>query len=41
MVLTVPLQAAENVALGSTSQRAFDAAAELVINLFRTAAKRL
>jgi hypothetical protein len=27
--------------LGSTSQRAFDAAAELVISLFRSAAKRL
>jgi serine-type D-Ala-D-Ala carboxypeptidase (penicillin-binding protein 5/6) len=40
-VLTVPLQAAEDVSLGSTSQRAFDAAAELVINMFRTAAKRL
>jgi serine-type D-Ala-D-Ala carboxypeptidase (penicillin-binding protein 5/6) len=40
-VLTVPLQASEDVSLGSTSQRAFDAAAELVINMFRTAAKRL
>jgi D-alanyl-D-alanine carboxypeptidase (penicillin-binding protein 5/6) len=40
-VLTMPLQAAEDVSLGSTSQRAFDAAAELVINMFRTAAKRL
>jgi D-alanyl-D-alanine carboxypeptidase (penicillin-binding protein 5/6) len=40
-VLEVPLQASDSVAEGSTSQRAFDAAAELVINLFRTAAKRL
>jgi D-alanyl-D-alanine carboxypeptidase (penicillin-binding protein 5/6) len=40
-VLEVPLKATESVATGSTSQRAFDAAAELVINLFRTAAKRL
>jgi serine-type D-Ala-D-Ala carboxypeptidase (penicillin-binding protein 5/6) len=40
-VLEVPLYAAESVDEGSTSQRAFDAAAELVINLFRTAAKRL
>jgi len=40
-VLEVPLQASDSVAEGSTSQRAFDAAAELVIKLFRTAAKRL
>ena len=40
-VLEVPLKATESVGTGSTSQRAFDAAAELVINLFRTAAKRL
>ena len=40
-VLEVPLQAAESVGAGSTSQRAFDAATELVINLFRAAAKRL
>jgi len=40
-VLEVPLKATESVGAGSTSQRAFDAAAELVINLFRTAAKRL
>lgn len=40
-VLDMPVQAAEDVALGTTSQRAFDAAAELVINLFRSAAKRL
>jgi D-alanyl-D-alanine carboxypeptidase (penicillin-binding protein 5/6) len=40
-VLETPLQASDSVALGSTSQRAFDAAAELVISLFRSAAKRL
>jgi len=40
-VLEVPLQAAESIAVGTTSQRAFDAAAELVIGLFRSAAKRL
>jgi D-alanyl-D-alanine carboxypeptidase (penicillin-binding protein 5/6) len=40
-VLDVPLQAAESVPVGSTSQRAFDAAAELVIGLFRAAANRL
>ena len=40
-VLEVPVQATESVGVGSTSQRAFDAATELVINLFRSAAKRL
>ena len=40
-VLEVPLKATENVGVGSTSQRAFDAATELVINLFRGAANRL
>ncbi len=40
-VLEVPVQAAESVAAGSISQRAFDAASELVINLFRSAAKRI
>ena len=40
-VLEVPLKATESVGIGSTSQRAFDAATELVINLFRSAAKRL
>jgi D-alanyl-D-alanine carboxypeptidase (penicillin-binding protein 5/6) len=39
--LEVPLRATESVSIGSTSQRAFDAATELVINLFRSAAKRL
>jgi D-alanyl-D-alanine carboxypeptidase (penicillin-binding protein 5/6) len=40
-VLQVPLRATESVGVGSMSQRAFDAAAELVIKLFRSAAKRL
>jgi D-alanyl-D-alanine carboxypeptidase (penicillin-binding protein 5/6) len=40
-VLEMPLHASESVGVGSTSQRALDAVAELVINLFRSAAKRL
>jgi D-alanyl-D-alanine carboxypeptidase (penicillin-binding protein 5/6) len=40
-VLAVPLRATESVERGSTSQRAFDAATELVIKLFRSAAGRL
>jgi D-alanyl-D-alanine carboxypeptidase (penicillin-binding protein 5/6) len=40
-VLEVPLQATETVEVGSVSQRAFDAATELVVNMFRSAAKRL
>ena len=40
-VLELPLYAAESVGVGSTPQRAFDAASELVINLFRSAANRL
>jgi D-alanyl-D-alanine carboxypeptidase (penicillin-binding protein 5/6) len=40
-VLEAPLHASENVGAGSTSQRALDAVAELVISLFRSAAKRL
>ena len=40
-VLEVPVQAAENIAAGSITRRAFDAASELVINLFRSAAKRI
>jgi D-alanyl-D-alanine carboxypeptidase (penicillin-binding protein 5/6) len=40
-VLEVPVQAIESVDLGSTSRRAFDAVAELVIGLFRSAANRL
>jgi D-alanyl-D-alanine carboxypeptidase (penicillin-binding protein 5/6) len=38
-VLEVPLQAVEKVAEGSMPRRALDAASELVINLFRSAAK--
>ena len=41
LTLEVPLQAAESVDVGSTSQRAFDAATELVIGLFRAGAERL
>jgi D-alanyl-D-alanine carboxypeptidase (penicillin-binding protein 5/6) len=40
-VLEVPLQAAESVGKGSLSQRAFDAATELVINLFRAGVQKL
>jgi D-alanyl-D-alanine carboxypeptidase (penicillin-binding protein 5/6) len=40
-VLEVPVQAAESIAAGSIARRAFDAASELVINLFRSAAKRI
>jgi D-alanyl-D-alanine carboxypeptidase (penicillin-binding protein 5/6) len=40
-VLEVPVQASENVAAGSISQRAIDAASELVVKLFRSAAKRI
>ncbi len=40
-VLETPVQATESVGMGSVSQRAFDAAAELVVNVFRSAAKRL
>jgi D-alanyl-D-alanine carboxypeptidase (penicillin-binding protein 5/6) len=41
IALEAPLQAAEDVGPGSTTQRAFDAATELVINLFRSGASRL
>ena len=41
LVLEVPLQAAEGVESGSMSQRAFDAATELVIGLFRAGFQRL
>jgi D-alanyl-D-alanine carboxypeptidase (penicillin-binding protein 5/6) len=40
-VLEVPLQAAADVGVGNTAQRAFDAATELVIGLFRAGAERL
>jgi D-alanyl-D-alanine carboxypeptidase (penicillin-binding protein 5/6) len=39
--LEVPLQAAESVERGNIAQRAFDAASELVIGLFRAGADRL
>jgi serine-type D-Ala-D-Ala carboxypeptidase (penicillin-binding protein 5/6) len=41
VVLEVPLQAAESVATGSMPGRAFDAATELVLGLFRAGFKRL
>jgi D-alanyl-D-alanine carboxypeptidase (penicillin-binding protein 5/6) len=41
VVLEVPLQAGEDVASGSLHQRAFDAAGELVINVFRAGMERL
>jgi serine-type D-Ala-D-Ala carboxypeptidase (penicillin-binding protein 5/6) len=41
VVLEVPLQAAENIGRGTLPQRAFDAATELVINLFRAGIERL
>jgi D-alanyl-D-alanine carboxypeptidase (penicillin-binding protein 5/6) len=41
LVLEVPLQAAESVGTGNLSQRAFDAATELVIGLFRAGIQRL
>jgi D-alanyl-D-alanine carboxypeptidase (penicillin-binding protein 5/6) len=41
LVLEVPLRAAESVGTGNLSQRAFDAATELVIGLFRAGIQRL
>src|SRR5256886_8134296 len=41
LVLEVPLQSAENVAIGSMSRRAFDAASELVLGFFRAGLQRL
>jgi D-alanyl-D-alanine carboxypeptidase (penicillin-binding protein 5/6) len=41
LALEAPLQAAESVGTGTTTQRAFDAATEMVINLFRAGAQRL
>jgi D-alanyl-D-alanine carboxypeptidase (penicillin-binding protein 5/6) len=41
VILNVPLKAAEAVAQGSLSQRAVDAAAELVIGVFRAGAQKL
>jgi serine-type D-Ala-D-Ala carboxypeptidase (penicillin-binding protein 5/6) len=40
-VAEVPLFAAENVGRGNLPQRAFDAASELVIGLFRTGSKKI
>src|SRR5205809_2956405 len=41
VVLEIPLQAAESVGIGSMPGRAFDAATELVLGLFRAGFKRL
>lgn len=41
IVLEVPLQAAEGVSRGNMAQRAFDAASELVVGLFRAGVERL
>lgn len=41
LALEVPLQAAEDVGTGSTTQRAFDAATELVIGLVRAGFRKL
>jgi serine-type D-Ala-D-Ala carboxypeptidase (penicillin-binding protein 5/6) len=41
VVLEVPLEAAESVGTGSMPRRAFDAATELVLGLFRAGFKRL
>ncbi len=41
LVLETPLQAAEEVGTGSMSRRAFDAASELVLGLFRAGLQRL
>ena len=41
LTIEVPLQAGENVPTGSTTQRAVDAAAELLYKLFRAGAERL
>ena len=41
VVLEAPLQAAETIPKGNIAQRAFDAASELVVGLFRAGAERL
>jgi D-alanyl-D-alanine carboxypeptidase (penicillin-binding protein 5/6) len=41
LALELPLQAAEDVAVGNMTQRAIDAVAELVIGLFRAGTKRI
>jgi serine-type D-Ala-D-Ala carboxypeptidase (penicillin-binding protein 5/6) len=41
VVLEVPLRAAESIPRGNLTQRAFDAASELVVGMFRAGAERL
>jgi D-alanyl-D-alanine carboxypeptidase (penicillin-binding protein 5/6) len=41
VALEVPLQAGESIGQGNIAQRAFDAASELVVGLFRAGAERL
>jgi serine-type D-Ala-D-Ala carboxypeptidase (penicillin-binding protein 5/6) len=41
VVLEEPLRAAESIPRGNLAQRAFDAASELVVGLFRAGAERL
>lgn len=41
VILEMPLQAAESVAKGNLSQRAFDAVTEMMVSLFRAGAERL
>jgi D-alanyl-D-alanine carboxypeptidase (penicillin-binding protein 5/6) len=41
LALELPLQAGADVERGNLTQRAFDAATELVINVFRAGAERL
>jgi D-alanyl-D-alanine carboxypeptidase (penicillin-binding protein 5/6) len=41
LVLEVPLRAAASVGMGNMSQRAFDAATELMIGLFRAGIQKL
>jgi D-alanyl-D-alanine carboxypeptidase (penicillin-binding protein 5/6) len=41
VALEVPLQAAASVGAGSMPQRAFDAASEFVLGLFRAGLQRL
>jgi len=41
LVLEVPVQAAEAVGTGSMSRKAFDAATEMVLGVFRAGLQRL
>ena len=41
LVLEVPVQAAETVGTGSMSRKAFDAATEMVLGVFRAGLQRL